>query len=321
MRRRIRVSPVVLLIFVVNAPAPVVGREESTPSLVSFDVLQKRLGSPGLRLLDARPKAEYDEGHLPGAVWVDTKAVRALTARPGGLGDRNAWQSWIAPLGIEPDMEVLIADGGRQLDAARLWWLLSYLGAEKVGLIDGNVALWSAQGRPVTREVPKVKPASFRVLFRDDRLATRADVARALEGGKVQVVDARTIGEYTGERKSSKRGGHIPTACRLEWSDLVGQDGRFLAESVLRSKVEGLGLKADEPVITHCQGGGRASVDAFVLERLGHKAAQLLPGLVGLGKLRRHARRRGDGPRRRTVGPVDRHEASIPRQPRSRPTQ
>jgi thiosulfate/3-mercaptopyruvate sulfurtransferase len=271
-RRCFRASPVVLLILAANAPAPVVGGEASAPSLASFDALQKTLGSPWLRLLDVRPKADYDEGHLPGAVLVDTQAVRTLTAKPGGLGDREAWQSWIAPLGIAPDTEVLIADGGRQLDAARLWWLLSYLGAEKVGLIDGNVALWSAQGRPVTREVPKVEPASFRVRFRDDRLANRADVARALEGGKARVVDARTIAEYTGERRSSKRGGHIPTACRLEWSDLVGQDGRFLAEGELRSRLERLGLKAGEPVITHCQGGGRASVDAFVLERLGHKA-------------------------------------------------
>jgi thiosulfate/3-mercaptopyruvate sulfurtransferase len=277
-RRCICASPVVLLILAANVPAPAVGGEASAPSLASFDALQKRLGSPGLRLLDVRPKADYDEGHLPGAVWVDTQAVRALTAKPGGLGDREVWQSWIAPLGIGPDTEVLIADGGRQLDAARLWWLLSYLGAEKVGLIDGNVALWSAQGRPVTREVPKVEPASFRVRFRVDRLANRADVARALEEGKARVVDARTIAEYTGERRSSKRGGHIPTACRLEWSDLVGQDGRFLAEGELRSKVERLGLKAGEPVITHCQGGGRASVDAFVLERLGHKARNYYQG-------------------------------------------
>jgi thiosulfate/3-mercaptopyruvate sulfurtransferase len=84
-RRRFCASPVVLLILVANAPAPVVGGEESAPSLASFDALQKRLGSPGLRLLDVRPKADYDEGHLPGAVWVDTQAVRALTARPGGL--------------------------------------------------------------------------------------------------------------------------------------------------------------------------------------------------------------------------------------------
>ena len=67
----------------------------------------------------------------------------------------------------------------------------------------------------------------------------------------------------------SKRGGHIPAACHLEWSDLVDKDGRFLDPSALRARLAKLGIKPGEPVITHCQGGGRASVDAFALERLG----------------------------------------------------
>ena len=67
----------------------------------------------------------------------------------------------------------------------------------------------------------------------------------------------------------SKRGGHIPAACHLEWSDLVDKDGRFLDAAALRARLEKLGIKPGEPVITHCQGGGRASVDAFALERLG----------------------------------------------------
>ncbi len=273
MRHHFRASWVVFLTLATIAPcAAMADGEESTPTLASFDVLQGKLGSPHLRLLDVRSKENYDKGHLPGAVWVDTKAVRSLTSKPAGFGDGQAWQAWITPLGIEADSEILIADGDRQLDAARLWWLLRYLGVEQVGLIDGNVALWQAQGRPVTTEVPKVKPTGFHVRFRKEVIANRDDVATALKEGKGQVVDARTIAEYTGERKSSKRGGHIPTACRLEWSDLVGKDGRFLGEADLRSKVKGLGLKAGEPIITHCQGGGRASVDAFVLERLGHKA-------------------------------------------------
>jgi thiosulfate/3-mercaptopyruvate sulfurtransferase len=67
----------------------------------------------------------------------------------------------------------------------------------------------------------------------------------------------------------SRRGGHIPSACSLEWTNLVDQDGRFLDETALRAKLEGSGVKPGEPVITHCQSGGRASVDAFVMERLG----------------------------------------------------
>jgi thiosulfate/3-mercaptopyruvate sulfurtransferase len=269
-QRHIFASSIALLVLSAIAPPTAKSNpERSSPTLVSFDELQRRLSSSDLRLLDVRSKEDFDKGHLMGAVWVDIKAVRALTLKPGGLRDRESWAAWIAPLGLARDTDVLIADGDRQLDAARLWWLLRYLGIEKAGLIDGNVRLWEKQGRPLTTDVSRVGPGSFSIRFQADRVANRDDVFSALTSGKARVVDARSIVEYTGERKSSKRGGHIPTACRLEWSDLVGKDGRFLGENELRSKVAGLGIKAGETVITHCQSGGRSSVDAFVLERLG----------------------------------------------------
>ncbi len=245
------------------------GLAEEPTRLVTFDGLQARLEDPRLRLLDARPKADYDEGHIPGAVWVDAKAVEAMAARPGALVDRAAWEAWIAPLGIGPGADVLVYDANRQLDAARIWWLLGYLGVERAGLVDGNFPLWAAEGRPVTTEAPAVDPKPFQVAFRSDRHATKEEVLAALGSKSAQVVDARSTGEYAGLEARSRRGGHIPAACHLEWNSLVDKDGRFLDEPALRVKLAKAGVKPGEPVITHCQGGGRASVNAFVLERLG----------------------------------------------------
>ncbi|HMB08887.1 MAG TPA: sulfurtransferase [Isosphaeraceae bacterium] len=262
----IRIAAVVLSAMVLaGAPA----RGDSPALLVSFDELQGRLDDPNLRLLDARPRADYERAHIPGAVRVDAKAAEALASRPGGLTDRGAWQAWVAPLGIGPKTEVLIYDGDRQLDPARLWGLLRYLGVERVGLIDGNFPLWQKEDRPVATDVPSVAPQPFAVTLRSGRYATRGDVLAAIEQGKARIIDARSEAEYSGEKKLSRRGGHIPAACRLEWSDLVDKDGRFLDEKALRAKLDTLGVEPGEPVITHCQGGGRASVDAFALERLG----------------------------------------------------
>jgi thiosulfate/3-mercaptopyruvate sulfurtransferase len=241
----------------------------ATARLTSFDDLQKRLGEPTLRLIDARPQTDYEKGHIPGAVWADTKAAEKLAARPGGLEDKNAWEAWIARLGLTPETEVLVYDANRQLDAARLWWLLSYLGVEKAGLIDGNFPLWQRQGRPVSTERVDVDPKPFRVAIRTARHATRSEVLEALRTRSAQILDARSMPEHTGAEARSRRGGHIPGACPLEWNQLVDQDGRFLDETALRAKLQRSGIKPGEPVITHCQGGGRASVDAFVLERLG----------------------------------------------------
>ena len=242
---------------------------KSAAVLMTFDALQERLNGPSLRLLDARPRADYVKAHIPGALWVDIKAVEKLAARSGGLEDKNAWEAWIASLGITPQTEVLIYDAHRQLDAARLWWLLSYLGVEKVGLIDGSFPLWQRQGRPVATEIVKVDLKPFRVAFRTARHATRSEVLEAMKAKSAQIIDARSAPEYTGTQLRSKRGGHIPSACSLEWANLVDQDGRFLDETALRAKLERSGVKSGEPVITHCQSGGRASVDAFVMERLG----------------------------------------------------
>jgi thiosulfate/3-mercaptopyruvate sulfurtransferase len=259
--------PIVVLVLALVAPAT--GPNEPGCKLVSFDELEKRLGDKDVRVLDARPKPDYDKGHVPGAVWVDAKGVEKLAAKPGALRDRAAWEAWIAPLGIDQDSHVVIYDSRRQLDAARLWWLLRYLGVGHAGLINGGYPLWEKQGRPTSVAVPHVTPRAFNVHFQSNRLAERQDVLAALKNGGIPVIDARTTGEFTGEEKRSKRGGRVPAACHLEWATLVDQDGRFLDEKALREKLANAGVTSGGPVITHCQGGGRASVDAFVFERLG----------------------------------------------------
>jgi thiosulfate/3-mercaptopyruvate sulfurtransferase len=258
-----------LLFFTLTAPP------ESKPRpkeqlLVSFDALERRLGSPDLRLIDSRTKEEYDKGHIPGALWVDSKKAESLAKQPNAFSDSKIWEEWIASLGIDSEMEVLIYDGSRQLDAARLWWLLSYLGVDRVGLIDGNFTLWSSEKRPVSTDPVKVDPRPYPVKLRDDRHATKLDVLFSIKNGNAQVIDARSVSEHTGAEKKSKRGGRVPESCHLEWTTLVDKNGRFIDDSALQGKLSTLGVKPGQALITHCQGGGRASVDAFALERLGY---------------------------------------------------
>jgi len=292
MSNQVRLATFFLVTFTLAASLP--GAEP--PILESHDALQKRLGDPSLRLLDTRSQEEYAKGHVPGAVWVDMKALHDMVAQPGSFHDRALWEGWIKPLGIGPETEVLIVDGKRQLDSARLWGLLRYLGVEKVGLIDGNFPLWKKEDRPVTTDVPKVEPKPFTVDFRDRRIVSRDRVLSAIKEGSARVVDARSIEEYTGEKKMSKRGGHIPSACHLEWSELVDADGRFLDEKALKAKLASLGIKPGEAVITHCQGGGRASVDAFAIERLGFPTSNYYEGWSDWGNAEETPIVEGEGP-------------------------
>jgi thiosulfate/3-mercaptopyruvate sulfurtransferase len=252
-----------------NAVNPTARQREPAATLWSFDELQARLGTPDLRLLDVRSKTDYDRGHLPGAVWVDTKRAATLALQPNGLFDKRAWDFWISGLGLTPEIrQVRIVDGGRQLEAARIWWLLTYLGVANVGLVDGNVWLWRKEGRPMTTEIPKIERASFPIVFQEDRLAIRQDVLKALKSPETQIVDARSPKEFTGEFKLSRRGGRIPRAKRLEWTELVDQDGRFTPLDTVRGQVSKLIPRPTDPVVIYCQVGLRASVGAFTLERL-----------------------------------------------------
>lgn len=263
-----------LTLFLVSL-APVVAATADEPPgpqalLVSFDELQRRLDEPGLRILDVRPEADYQRGHVPGAVWFNVKPAEKLAAKPGGLEDAAAWSRLLAPLGITAETTILVYDAHRQLDAARVWWLLRYLGFDRAGLVNGGYGLWEKEARPTSQAVPTVAAQAIDLKPRRARLATRQDVLEAVRSaGASQVVDARSREEYTGAVAKSSRGGRIPEACHLEWTKFVDADGRFLDDSALRELVAHAGVRPGQPVITHCQGGGRASVDAFVFERLG----------------------------------------------------
>src|SRR4051794_23635345 len=112
-------------------------RKPQAPPLLSHDELQKRLNDPHLRLLDVRSRANYEKGHVPGALWVDVKELQALT-RPEAFADKDAWARGLALLGIGNESEVYVYDDDRQHIAGRGWGLLSYCGGRPVGLIDGG---------------------------------------------------------------------------------------------------------------------------------------------------------------------------------------
>jgi thiosulfate/3-mercaptopyruvate sulfurtransferase len=239
--------------------------------IISLDALERKLSEPTLRLLDARPKADYDRGHLPGAVWLDLKPLQKLT-RSVSFTDEGAWSSWLATLGLKPESEVYIYDAERHHAAARVWWLLTYAGVEHVGLIDGGYPLWEKEKRPVTAKLVAVEPVEHRARFQSALNATREEVVSAIKGHSAQLLDTRSSAEYRGEVRAGVEGrrvGHIPTARILEAYDFVDEEGRFLDEAAQRTRLAKASITGDQPVILYSAGGGRSSVASFVFDRLG----------------------------------------------------
>ncbi len=219
-------------------------------------------------ILDVRPKAKYRAGHIPGAVAVDTAAWnRAFTAGQ----DRPAWEKRLGALGIDAHSPVVVY-GDDLRDTARIWWILRYWDFRDARILNGGWQAWQAAHEKVAKGVPEKarSPKKITLTARPERLAVKEQLLEAIKEKRIQVVDARSQGEYCGEAKTAKRNGSIPGARHLEWSDLVDRKTqRFKDPAKLAELFKKAGIDRDRPAVTYCQSGGRAAVMAFGLELMG----------------------------------------------------
>ena len=224
-----------------------------------------------IRVLDVRPSGKYAAGHIPGAVWVDVGPWTAKSHSPGGFHDTDYWADAVGRLGITTETRVVIY-GDPLPSAARVWWALRYVGLRDVALLNGGLKAWTRAGLPTKIDLPNIAPVSFRPRFQADRLIELDDLVQTVAADDPQVVilDARSAGEYTGKVARGPRGGHIPGAVHLDWAELVAPDGRLKPRDQLRALFQSRGADPDAVVITHCQSGGRASVETFALELAGY---------------------------------------------------
>jgi len=228
---------------------------------------------PGWIVLDAREEAAYRQGHVPGARWVD-HARWSKTFADGQ--DAADWSQRIGALGITQDSRVVVYDASQSRDAARIWWILRYWGASDVRLLNGGWSGWQAGGFPVEQAAPAYQPAEFAAIAAPQRLATQSSLLDSLAAGSLQIVDARSEGEYCGmSALKNARAGAIPGAKHLEWSDLIDESTqRFKPPAELRRILTAAGIDPQRPTATYCQSGGRASVMAFALELMGGNQVQ-----------------------------------------------
>jgi thiosulfate/3-mercaptopyruvate sulfurtransferase len=232
-----------------EAQAPLPDQPELLTMLTAPAELRKKLQEPGLRILDARPRSDYGNGHIPGAVWVDVKGWQQLGSKPGGFQDAKAWGVKVGQLGIARDTPVVVY-GSSLPDAARVWWTLKYAGLSNVALLDGGWGLWAKEQRPVDSSSPRIEAVNFQPEFQADRLEEIDSLKKSVRSGKVTVVDARTAAEFTGQDVRGKRGGHIPGAKHLEWKDLLTEDGRFRSPGQLRELFRRRGIEPDQTAVT-----------------------------------------------------------------------
>jgi thiosulfate/3-mercaptopyruvate sulfurtransferase len=222
-------------------------------------------------VLDVRSQEQYDGGHVPGARRVDHDAWKEAF---GDGDDSDGWSRRIGELGIGRDTKVVLYDDKSMKDAARIWWILRYWGIRDARLLNGGWNGWTSAGLPTSEDPPPpASPVEFKANARSRRLVTKGRILKSLAQSGLQIVDARSEAEFCGtDTRDNKKGGAIPGAKNLEWSDLIDPETqRFRSPREIRRLLAQADIDLDRPTATYCQSGGRASVMAFGLELMGAK--------------------------------------------------
>jgi thiosulfate/3-mercaptopyruvate sulfurtransferase len=247
------------------------------PAANTGRALSETRGEPERALVALASEDEHAAGRLPGAVQLDWPELEVIDTSDASLGRwRDELEETFAALGITPEHEVIAYDPGT-LFAARVWWVLSYLGHDRVSVLHGGVAGWEAAGGDVVRDESAGKPvatadAPYRSEPRPELLAQLDQVRDSLGDPAVAIVDARTPEEYAA--------GHIPGAVNLNYVRNAEAEPprRWLPAAELRAMYEAIGVTPDKLVVPYCTSGVRSAVTFFTLQLLGYPDIALFTG-------------------------------------------
>ncbi len=249
--------------------------------LVENDWLAAHLADPKVRVVevDYDPAANYDLGHIPGAVLFDWRKDINDPVRRDILSPESLTALYHRA-GVDPDTTLVLYGDFNNWFAAFAFWVLTYYGAKHVKLLNGGRKKWIAEDRAVSKDVPTPAAGKLTAGAPDAKLRAYLDDVRKVlpdvQVGKVGLVDVRGPKEFSGEitappeypTEHAQRGGHIPGAKNIPWAQAVQDDGTFKPREALDELYGSKGLSPKQSVITYCRIGERSSHSWFVLKYL-----------------------------------------------------
>ena len=232
-------------------------------------------------IVDLSQAATYVQYHIPGAVFLDYSwIVRIEQPRMGLLPTEEQLSNVFSAIGLTPDTHVVVYDdegGGR---ACRLLWTLDCIGHHHYSLLNGGLQAWANSGHEVTSQIYWPTPSEYSAKLDFTPVATRQYILDHLSHDDVVIFDTRSPAEFTGAKVFAARGGHIPGAINIEWTEAMDKENdlRLKSEAELLDMLESHGITKDKTIVTHCQTHHRSAHTYIMLKSLGYKNIKGYPG-------------------------------------------
>uniref|UniRef100_A0A0C1UWA5 Sulfurtransferase n=1 Tax=Lyngbya confervoides BDU141951 TaxID=1574623 RepID=A0A0C1UWA5_9CYAN len=259
--------------------------------LVDIQWLADHLNDPNLVVVDCRfalgdpqqGRVEYLAGHIPGAAYLDLNQDLSSPVEPHGgrhpLPDIDEFVAKLERLGIasQPATSVIAYDATKGAFAARLWWLLRYLGHDAVAVLDGGLPAWQAAQLPLTTEVPERSPGKFAPTLQTDWVVDRSKVIAAQTERQTALIDARSPDRYQGLHEPiDPVAGAVPQALNFFWQTNLNEQGYFKSAAELTQLWQP--LPAAEQSIYYCGSGVTACVNLLAQAVMGQAMPRLYVG-------------------------------------------
>lgn len=251
------------------------------PLIIEPNELEAELGDKNLLLVDLSQAQTYVQYHLPGAIYLEYAwIVHIEQPRMGLLPDVAQLSNVLSALGLTKETHVVAYDdegGGR---ACRFLWTLDVVGHKNFSLLNGGLHAWANEGHQVTSEIYYPQKAEYQANINQGPIADRQYILDHLHNDKIAILDTRSPQEYAGIKVFAQRGGHIPGAINIEWTEAMDKNRnmRLKPENELRELLETHGITQDKEIITHCQTHHRSAHTYILLKSLGYKNVKGYPG-------------------------------------------
>ena len=281
----VSIAALALMTGVASAESlPTGATEIAMDSLVTAEWLSEHLDDPDLVVLDCtvqivtteeggmRPvsgKASYDAGHIPGAGFADLMVDLADTEKPIGyaMPTPEEFCKAMGALGVGDDTRVVLYDSNMSVWAARVWWMLRWVGFDNAALLDGGLKAWAEGDRSLSSDPPDRPAKTLTPSVRPELIADRNEVFAAIKNESVHLIDTLPEQSYRGDFTMYVRPGHITSAINIPVLNFLDESGRFKSVDELAAVHP---ADRSDRYITYCGGGIAASGSAFIMTRLGY---------------------------------------------------